>query len=84
MVKLKIDNQEELLEVYWKLQKAGLLGNVTVKDVTLPEEAFPIEVPLDLNPLLDLMRNPIVKPFKKRIDVTLTKHVLDVTTGMAQ
>lgn len=85
MVKLKIDNNEEWLNLYWELVTAGLLGEVNIHDVvTLPSSAFPIEVQLDIQPLLNLLKNPMVKPFKKKINDSLTNYVLNVITEVAR
>ena len=74
-IKLKIDSREEWLRLYAELHAAGLLSNVTVMDVALPSEAFPLELPISTDGLTKLLSNPMVKPFKKKIDESLSKNV---------
>lgn len=82
MVKLKVDNQREWNDLYLGLKKAGLLESVTVNEITLPSNVFPLEVPIDVGALLKLVQNPMVRPFKKMIDWNLSKHVRDVKLSL--
>lgn len=82
MVKLKVDSRREWNDLYWGLKKAGLLESVTVNEITLPSNAFPLEVPIDVDALLKLVQNPMVRPFKKMIDWNLSEHVRDVKLSL--
>jgi len=77
-VKLKIESKREWLELYWDLWKAGLLKNVSVNDINLDADRFPIEIPIDISGLFDLLSNPMVKPYRKKIDATLHENLAKV------
>jgi len=78
MVKLKIDSKREWLELYWTLWKGGLLKDVSVNDMNLDVKMFPLEIPIDFSGLIDLLNNPLVKPYKKKIDMTLHENLAKV------
>ena len=77
-IKLKIESKREWLELYWDLWKAGLLKNVSVNDINLDADRFPIEIPIDISGLCDLLSNPMVKPYRKKIDATLHENLTKV------
>lgn len=77
-LKLKIDSKRDWLNLYWDLWKAGLLKDVSVKDINLSEKAFPMEIPIDISGLTELLANPMVKPYKKKIDRTLHENLAKV------
>jgi hypothetical protein len=77
-IKLKIESKREWLELYWDLWKAGLLKNVSVNDINLDADRFPIEIPIDISGLCDLLSNPMVKPYRKKIDATLHENLAKV------
>ena len=72
-VTLKINDRESWLELYWELKKCGLLTNVTVEDITFGEDAFPMEIPMDVGNLLKMVGSPMVKPFKKKMNESLER-----------
>jgi hypothetical protein len=79
-ITLKVNDRESWLELYGELRKCGMLQDVTVKDVSFGEDAFPIEIPVDISALTRMVGNPMVKPFRKKINETLErtlKAVLD-------
>lgn len=48
-----------------ELRSRGLLER---EDVFLPQEdSYPLEIPLDIDGLLNMLDNPMVKPFRKKI-----------------
>ena len=77
-IKLKIESKREWLELYWDLWKAGLLKDGSVNDINLESDLFPIEIPVDLSGLCGLLSNPLVKPYKKKIDMTLKENLTKV------
>lgn len=77
-IKLKIESKEDWLELYRDLGKVGLMKGVSEKDINLSEEIFPIEVPLEIGKLVELLGNPMVKPFRKKIDITLHENLAKV------
>lgn len=77
-VKLKIESRRDWLELYYDLWKAGMLKDVSVKDISLSETAFPVEVAFDPKSLIELLGNPLVKPYRKKIDKTLHENLLKV------
>ena len=78
MVKLKIETKREWLELYWALWKGGLLKDVSINDMNLSEDVFPIEFPIDFTGLVGLLNNPLAKPYKKRIDLALKENLAKV------
>jgi len=81
VVKLKIESKREWLELYWELWKGGLLKDVSVKDINLDAGAFPIEIPIDFSGLVNLLSNPLVRPYKKKIDTALKENLVKVIGG---
>ena len=75
VIKLKIDSKREYLNLYWELRKVGLLETVSVNDATLPEKCFPLEIPVNIDGILKLAKNPAAKPYKKMIDFHLSEGV---------
>ena len=81
-IMMKMKTKTEWLSMIWELRQKGLLEGIGIEDVSIPEERLPIEVPLNLDGLLELANKPVVKPFRKRIDETLTKNILLVKKGL--
>lgn len=77
-LKLKIDNKREWINLYWTLWKGGMLKDVSLKDINLSESAFPIEIPFEIEGLVELLGNPLVKPYRKKIDATLHENLAKV------
>ena len=77
-IKLKIESKREWLELYWDLWKAGLLKDISLNEINLGMDQFPLEIPIDISGLLDLLNNPLVKPYKKKIDMTLHENLAKV------
>lgn len=75
-ITMKINNLDEWMEIYAELLDAGLMKEVNVHDIYIPKEKFPIEIPVNLDILFDLVKSPIVKPFMKRIGATLKDNML--------
>lgn len=72
-ITLKINDRESWLELYREMRECGLLTNVMAEDVIFCEEMFPIEIPVDVESLMKLVRNPMVRPFRKKMNDTLEK-----------
>ena len=72
-ITIKINDQESWTELYRELKKCGLLQNIAEKDVIFGEEAFPIEIPVDAEGLLKMIGNPMVKPFRKKMNESLER-----------
>lgn len=77
---LEIGNSEELMEFLREAKrKTGLLKDISLDKVEciLEEKEFPIRVPVNLDSILDLAENPIVKKvFGKKIEETTKKALL--------
>ena len=72
-LKILVEDRDSWMQLFDKFQQIGLLKNIAKEDVDLDEEMFPMEFFIDIDPVLSLIENPVVKPFKKKIDGTLTK-----------
>ena len=81
-INMKIDNRTDWLTMIWELKKNGLLDGIGIEDISIPVERFPLEVPLNLDALLELAGKPVVKPFRKKIDEGLKKNILLVKKGL--
>lgn len=82
-IKLKIDNNEEWTDLYWGLHSAGLLEGVSLKDIALPDSAFPVEIPVDISNLTRLMMNPMVRSQKRKIADFLKNKAMNVRAYIA-
>ena len=82
-VKLKIENGDELLRIVYELKKAGLLTGVDIHELRIDHGAFPIEVPMNVDGLLKMLQNPMVKPFRKSIDQVFTANVRNLQHSLA-
>ena len=77
-LKLKIESKRDWLNLYWTLWKGGMLKDISVKEINLSEDAFPIEIPFEIEGLVELLSNPLVKPYKRKIDATLHDNLAKV------
>lgn len=78
MVKLKIESQADWYELIVELKKAGLLETANYNDLAVDEGSFPIEFPIDIEPLLKMAQSPIAKPFRKKISAGLVNRAIEV------
>ena len=79
MIKLKIESRKDWLELFAEFGKAGLLKDVTIREITsLKSDDFPVEIPIQLDGLLGLLGNPLVRPYRKVIDATLHNELAKV------
>lgn len=81
-INVKIESKTEWMSMIWELRKKGLLDGIGIEDITIPVERFPINVPLNLDCILDMANNPLVKPYRKKINESLTKNILLVKKGL--
>ena len=79
-VYLEIGDLPSLIEfVQEAKEKTGLLKDISTKklEVLLSEKEFPIRVPVDLDSVIGLAANPMVKKiFGKRIEETTLRTLL--------
>lgn len=71
-LRITIDDRESWMEMYERLREIGFLKDISPEDMDLSEDLFPMEFFIDVDPLLSMIGNPMVKPFRKKIDSTLT------------
>lgn len=65
-----IKTKDEYLEMLQAMQKMGYLRDL--KEESLSESCFPVELAVDLEKVLSGMKNPIVnKMFGKKIDTAI-------------
>lgn len=73
-VKLRIENQNDFIDLLRNLKRCGLLKDFPDR-ITLTTNPFPMDIPLDLGKLPEILGNPIVrKAFGKKMDTTLTAY----------
>lgn len=77
---LEIGSSRELMAFLQETKKkTGLLKDISLDKVecVLEEKEFPLRVPVDLDSVIDLAANPIVKKvFGKKIEETTKKALL--------
>ena len=71
-LRIMVDDRNSWMTLYDRLRGIGLLKDVSREDMDLSEDLFPMEFFIDVEPMLSMIENPVVKPFKKKIDCTLT------------
>lgn len=72
-LKIMVDDRDSWMELFERFREIGLLKDISEEDMDLSEDLFPMEFFIDIDPILNLVENPVVKPFRKRIDGILTK-----------
>lgn len=76
---LEIGSKTELLMFMKEAkEKTGLLKDISLKDLncSLHEENFPIRIPVNLDSVLDLCGNPMLKKlFGKKVEETTRKYL---------
>ena len=72
-LKIMVEDRDSWFELYDRLQRIGLLKGVKREDMDLSKDLFPFEFFIDVEPMLMMIDSPVVKPFKKKIDGTLTR-----------
>lgn len=76
-LRIMIDDRDDWMEMYDRLRGLGFLKDIPREDVDLSDDLFPMEFFIDVDPLLNMIENPVVKPFRKKIDNTLTAALCD-------
>lgn len=71
-LRIVVDDRDSWMVMYDRLREAGFLKGVSREDMDLSEDLFPMEFFIDMEPILDMIDSPMVKPFRKKIDGTLT------------
>ena len=72
-LRITVDDRDGWLQLYERLQSVGLLRDISREDMDLDKDLFPMEFFIDIDPILGLIENPVVRPFKKKIDSVLTR-----------
>lgn len=81
---LEIGSLESLVGFIESAKGAGLLKDISPKKVEdlLSEKEFPVRVPVDLDKVLDVAANPVVrKIFGKKIEETTVRTILRAANG---
>ena len=85
MVYLEIETLDGLIAFMAEAKKTGLLKDISLEGMkrSFSRKDFPIRVPVNLDAVLDLCRNPIIrKAFGKKIEDTTKKYILTaIETG---
>ena len=72
-LRIAVEDREDWIELFERFRRIGLLKDISEEDMDLSEDLFPMEFFIDIDPILSLVENPVVKPFKRKIDTVLTK-----------
>ena len=81
---LEIGSLESLVCFIESAKEAGLLKDISPKKVEdlLSGKTFPVRVPVDLDKVLDVAANPVVrKIFGKKIEETTVRTILRAANG---
>ena len=74
-IKLRIENAESFVKLLVLMKANGLLKGMP-NDVSFDDEMFPLDLALNVEKLIGMIGNPVVrKIFGKRIDTTLMAHL---------
>lgn len=73
VIKIRIDSKKDYQNLYLGLRKAGLLSSVSIDDATLPDNRFPLEIPVEIDGIVNLVNHPLAKVYKKTIDGKLSE-----------
>lgn len=77
-IKLRIEDPASFVELMREMKRAGLLKDIP-NEIILDEGIFPLDVPLDISKVLDIVANPVIrKVFGKKMDTTLSTAVLSL------
>ena len=82
MIKLKIENEHDMMELVYKLKKARMIDDMAVRVENIPLK-YPVEVPIDMAGLIGMLDNPMVKPFRKRICQSFSLYVNRIQHSLA-
>ena len=75
-VVLRIEDKRSMIDLVNKLKGARLLGEI---NVPLNDLEFPVDIPLDVEKLLELVSNPVVgKIFGKKMETTFTANLVRI------
>jgi hypothetical protein len=81
-VAMSIQNRDDWLDLFNKLIDLGLLSDITQEDIDLDEDQFPVEFFIDIDPILNVIsNNPMIRPFKKKLNTSLTNAVTSLIGG---
>ena len=73
---IRINNLNGFVDLLTKLKAKGMLKSVPDR-FEMDEDAFPMDIPLDGDKILDILAKPVVKAkYGKDIDRILTEQVL--------
>lgn len=83
VIKIRIDSKKDYQNLYLGLRKAGLLSSVSIDDATLPDNRFPLEIPVEIDGIVNLVNHPLAKVYKKTIDGKLSEACKQIKRQMA-
>ena len=78
---LEIEDNESLIRFLKEAKRIGFLKNIPINkfEPFLSEKKFPIHIPIELDRVLALATNPVVKKiFGAKIDITIGEVLLKV------
>lgn len=77
-VALKVEDRESWLELFRRFKKVGFLKDIPEDEIDLEEEQFPMEFFIDVDPIFKAMDNPMLRPFRSKLDVGLVNRLREV------
>ena len=84
MIFLEIDSAEGLIAFVKEAKKTGLLRDISMDELEniTKKKRFPVRIPVNMNAVLDLCRNPILKRlFGAKIDSKAKRYLEAIKAG---
>lgn len=73
MIVLTIEDKATMNEFVTEAKKANLLKGVDIRSI--PEEEFPIRIPVKLDSFIKVAGNPLFKPIRKKVESTVLQAI---------
>ena len=84
MIFLEIDSAEGLIAFIKEAKKTGLLRDISMTEIesVTKKKSFPVRIPVNMNAVLDLCRNPVLKRlFGAKIDSKAKGYLEAIKAG---
>ena len=84
MIFLEIDSAEGLVAFVTEAKKTGLLRDISMTEIEsiTRKKSFPVRIPVNMNAVLDLCKNPILRRlFGAKIDSKAKRYLEAIKAG---